>query len=162
MSTHDEEQLARLSEQEARLQLDRFTNDDAIDLGLALLETARAEGAAVTVDVRRGRQQLFHAALAGTSADNDAWIDRKVRVVERFGRSSFWVGTLLRARDLTIEQAYLLDGREYAAHGGCFPIIVKGAGPVGTVTVSGLPQAEDHRLVVETLERFVTGRGIAT
>ena len=32
---------------------------------------------------------------------------------------------------------------------------VRGVGMVGTVTVSGLPQAEDHRLVVETLRDFL-------
>ena len=44
-----------------------------------------------------------------------------------------------------------LDPRDYTAHGGCFPIRVRGTGMVGTVTVSGLPQKEDHALVVETL-----------
>ena len=38
-----------------------------------------------------------------------------------------------------------------------FPIRVRGVGLVGTVTVSGLPQEEDHRLVVTTLEHFLAG-----
>jgi uncharacterized protein (UPF0303 family) len=162
VTTHDEALLAELAEQETRLRLDRFTNDDAIALGLAVVESARAEGAAVTVDVRRGAHQLFHAALDGTSADNDAWVERKVRVVQRFGHSSLYVGVLLRVQGKTMEEAFLLDERDYAAHGGSFPIIVHGAGMVGTVTVSGLPQLEDHRIVVETLGRFVVGRGVAT
>jgi uncharacterized protein (UPF0303 family) len=159
VSPNLEDLLGRIVDEETRLQLDRFTNDDAIDLGLAIVEVARAQGAPVTVDVRRFRQQVFHAALEGTSADNDLWIERKVRVVQHFGHSSFYMGVLLRGQDLTIEQAYLLDGREYAAHGGAFPITVRGVGIVGTVTVSGLPQADDHQLVVETLERFIAGRG---
>jgi len=44
---------------------------------------------------------------------------------------------------------------QYAAHGGAFPILVRGIGCIGTVAVSGLPQLEDHRLVVETLEAFL-------
>lgn len=148
---------ARLLADEARLQFDRFTNDDALALGLALVEAARAEGAAVTIDIRRGAQQLFHAALEGTSADNDQWVLRKARVVERFGHSSYYMGRSVAAKGRTLAEAYLVDEREYAAHGGAFPIIVRGVGPVGVVTVSGLPQADDHRLVVETLARVLAG-----
>ncbi len=44
-----------------------------------------------------------------------------------------------------------LDDRDVAAHGGSFPIIVDGIGVVGVATVSGLPQRQDHELVVEAL-----------
>jgi uncharacterized protein (UPF0303 family) len=111
----------------------------------------------VTVDIRRGDQQLFHCALAGTAADNDAWIERKTRVVRRFGHSSFYVGERLRRDGTTIAERFLLDEREYAPHGGAFPVIVRDVGMVGTVTVSGLPQEEDHRLVVSVLRAFLAG-----
>jgi uncharacterized protein (UPF0303 family) len=42
-------------------------------------------------------------------------------------------------------------------HGGAFPIIVRNVGVVGTVTVSGLPQEEDHRPVVDVLREFLAG-----
>ena len=141
--------------QEEELQFLRFDNDTAWELGGALVAAAREAGLAVTVDIRRGDQQLFHAALPGTAADNDVWIERKVRVVRQFGHSSFYVGTLLRLEGTTIEEKFLLDGRVFAAHGGAFPVIVRDVGVVGTVTVSGLPQAEDHRLVVDVLRRFL-------
>ena len=35
------------------------------------------------------------------------------------------------------------------------PVLVAGVGPVGTVGVSGLPQADDHAFVVEQLGRFL-------
>lgn len=149
---------ATLLAEEEELQLAAFTNDDAIDLGLRLVAAARDRDLAVAVDVRRGDQQLFHAALAGTSPDNDAWIERKVRVVRHFGHSSYFVGRLLAAEDLTMEQKFLLDGRTHAAHGGAFPIVVRGVGPVGVVTVSGLPQAEDHRLVTGVLRQWLAER----
>jgi uncharacterized protein (UPF0303 family) len=143
--------------QESELQFERFDNDTALALGEALVAAARDEGLAVTVDIRRGEQQLFHAALAGTAADNDAWIERKNRVVRRFGHSSFYVGTLLEGT--TMEEKFLLDGALFAAHGGAFPVNVRHVGMVGTVTVSGLPQAEDHRLVVSVLRRFLALQG---
>ena len=151
----DDDLLAQLLDDEARLVFTRFTNDDALALGLALVEAARAEGAKVTIDIRRGPQQLFHVALPGTSADNDQWVARKARVVERFGHSSFYMGRSVAAKGRTLAEAYELDGRDFAGHGGAFPIIVRDVGPVGVVTVSGLPQADDHRLVVETLARFL-------
>jgi uncharacterized protein (UPF0303 family) len=145
--------------QESELQFERFDNDTALALGQALVAAAREDGLVVTVDVRRGEQQLFHAALAGTAADNDAWIERKNRVVRRFGHSSFYVGVMLALAGASIEEKFLLDGTLYAARGGGFPVIVRDVGMVGTVTVSGLPQAEDHRLVVGVLRQFLGSHG---
>jgi uncharacterized protein (UPF0303 family) len=34
-------------------------------------------------------------------------------------------------------------------------VIVRGAGAIGTITVSGLPQDQDHELVVTVLEGFL-------
>ena len=44
---------------------------------------------------------------------------------------------------------------DFAAHGGAFPLLVRGVGPVGTVVVSGLPQVEDHRMVVAALREHL-------
>ncbi|MGK4598178.1 heme-degrading domain-containing protein [Amycolatopsis sp. w19] len=147
--------LAVLAAQEERLVFSRFDNETALKLGAHLLAAARDRALPVTVSVRRGGQRLFHAALPGTSADNDAWIDRKSRVVDRYGHSSFFVGEQFRAKGTTFEADSRLDPDLYAAHGGVFPVIVEGVGPVGTVGVSGLPQADDHAFVVEQLEIFL-------
>ncbi len=149
------EDLERLAAEEQALQFTTFTNDDAWELGTRLVAAARAAALPLTIDIRRGDQQLFHVALAATSPDNDAWIERKIRVVRRFGRSSYAVGCSLRAEGRTIEQAYLLDESEYAPHGGAFPVRVKGVGVIGTVAVSGLPQAEDHAFVVKIISQFL-------
>jgi uncharacterized protein (UPF0303 family) len=150
-----ERELHELLREEELLQFTQFTNDTAIDLGLRIVEAARADHLPVTVDVCRNGQQLFHCALPGTTVDNDEWIKRKNRVVNRFGHSSFYMGTHYRSKQTTILESALLDPSEYAAHGGAFPVIVKDVGVVGTVTVSGLPQQEDHRLVVRMLAAFL-------
>ncbi|MEU7582836.1 heme-degrading domain-containing protein [Streptomyces sp. NPDC041068] len=147
--------ISELEAQERRLTLPHFTHDDAWTLGALLVTLARERRAPVAIDIHRGGQQLFHAALPGSTPDNDAWIDRKRRVVERYGCSSYLVGSRFRAKGTTFESSSRLDPDVYAAHGGAFPITVEGAGVIGTVTVSGLPQVEDHALVVEALERFV-------
>jgi uncharacterized protein (UPF0303 family) len=154
VSTPTAPTIAELEEQERRLTLPHFTYDDAWALGTLLVELARERNAPVAIDIRRAGQQLFHAALPGSTADNDAWIDRKRRVVDRYAASSLLIGTRFRAKNTTFEDSSRLDPDVYAAHGGAFPITVKGAGVIGTVVVSGLPQLEDHAMVVEALERF--------
>ncbi|WUH93379.1 heme-degrading domain-containing protein [Streptomyces sp. NBC_00433] len=147
--------LAELAEQERTLVLPHFTNDDAWRLGSLLVSLARERGAPVAIDIRRGGQQLFHCALDGTSPDNDAWLERKAAVVLRYGTSSLAVGERFRAKGTTFEASSHLDPALFAAHGGAFPLRVAGAGVIGVVAVSGLPQAEDHALVVLALTRFL-------
>lgn len=147
--------LETLAEQESRLVFTSFDNDVALALGAFLLAAARERSLPVTISVRRGRQRLFHAALPGTSADNDEWIDRKSRVVDRYGQSSYRVGETFRAGGKDFDRDSRLDPDRYAAHGGVFPVNVVGVGMVGTVGVSGLPQAEDHAFVVEQVEKFL-------
>ncbi|MFG3196516.1 heme-degrading domain-containing protein [Streptomyces sp. NPDC048208] len=147
--------VADLEAQEQRLVFRTFTHDDAWALGSLLVELGRERQAPIAVDIHRAGQQLFHAALPGSTPDNDAWIGRKRRVVERYGSASYLVGSRFRAKGTTFEESSRLDPDLYAAHGGSFPITVENVGVVGSVTVSGLPQIEDHRLVVEALERFL-------
>lgn len=148
------ENLAALLREEETIQFSEFTNETAWRIGSRLVEVATERDLGVTIDITRNGQQLFHCALAGTSPDNDEWIKRKNRVVNRYGHSSFYVGTRYRSQGTTFEEKSLLDPREYAAHGGAFPIIIARVGVVGTVTVSGLAQEDDHKLVVSVLREF--------
>lgn len=150
--------LDELESQERDLLLDAFDEADAWELGSALRSAALADRLPVAICVRRGAQRLFHAALPGASADNDGWLDRKCAVVERYGRSSLRVGEQFRVSGKTFESDSRLDPSRYAAHGGAFPIVVRGTGCIGSVAVSGLPQLDDHRLVVETLRAFLADR----
>jgi uncharacterized protein (UPF0303 family) len=147
--------LKQLLQEEQELQFTKFNEETAWQLGSLLVELASSKGLAVTIDITRGIHQLFHASLPGTSADNDEWIKRKVRLVYRFEHSSFYIGQLLKSKGKTIEQAYLIPESEFGPHGGCFPVMVKGTGMVGTITVSGLPQEEDHKLVVEGIRNYL-------
>ena len=147
--------LDELEAQEAELQFTRFDNEVAWALGVRLVDAARAQALPVVVCIRRGNQRLFHAALPGSVPDNDVWIERKVRVVERFAKSSYRVGAECSARGRSFEETYRVDGATHAAHGGAFPVTVRGVGVVGVVAVSGLPQAQDHAFVVEQLRGFL-------
>ena len=150
-----DDQLKQLLQEEQELQFNRFNEETAWEIGSQLVTSSKSAGLPVTIDITRGNHQLFHVSLPGTSADNDEWIKRKVRLVNRFGHSSFYMGQLLKSKEKSIEQAYLIPESEYGPHGGCFPVIVKGTGMVGTITISGLSQEEDHKLVVQAIRNYL-------
>jgi uncharacterized protein (UPF0303 family) len=147
--------LKQLLQEEQELQFVKFNEFTAWQLGSQLVERCVSEGLPVTIDITRGDHQLFHASLRGTSADNDEWIKRKVRLVYRFGHSSFYMGQLLKSKGKRLEEAYLLSENLYAPHGGCFPILIKDTGAIGTITISGLAQEDDHKLVVQAIRDYL-------
>ena len=144
------EDLDRVSLQEKELQLTRMDEQMAWEIGMRLRTLAEERSLPIVVDVRRFGQPLFYTALKGTTPDNVSWVQRKSNVAARFHRSSYGVGLTMKSKNDSLE-ARGLPISDYASHGGSFPLAVKGAGIVGSVTVSGLPQRADHELVVEAL-----------
>ncbi len=157
--------LARIALQEERLQFQSFDATTAWVIGTRLREVAAARGAAVAIDIQLTGHPLFFAAMPGiampgiampgTTPNNIDWIRRKRNVVLRFHRSSYAVGLELQQQQKTLTETLGVESRDYAPHGGCFPINLRGTGCVGTITVSGLPQRDDHELVVEVLAEFL-------
>lgn len=146
-----EADLTRLALQEERLQFDQFTADTAWLLGNRLREAALARPGAVAIDIRVAGEPLFFLAMPGTTPDNGAWCRRKRNVTLHFHRSSYAVGLGLRQNQTTLWAQSGLSNREYAPYGGSFPIRLRNAGVIGTITVPGLPQREDHNLIVAVL-----------
>lgn len=144
------EDLERIALQERELRLPRFDPHVAWELGTLLKKMAEERGLSVVIDVRRFNQPLFYVALDGTTPDNPEWVRRKTNVVARYHRSSYGMGLTLQKRCQTLEDRGHSIA-DFAAHGGSFPLHVQDAGIVGCVTVSGLPQRDDHELVVEAL-----------
>ena len=147
--------LEKLLLEEQRLQFSAFNEDTAWEIGSWLVKYAIQNDLPITIDIQRGEQQLFHASRPGASADNDEWVKRKVRLVNRFGHSSFYMGQVLKVEGKRIEERFLLPESEYAPHGGCFPILIKDTGMVGTITVSGLAQEDDHKVVVTAISHYL-------
>jgi uncharacterized protein (UPF0303 family) len=143
--------IAAIARQERTLVLDRLDEHVAWTLGGVLRDAALAIAAPVVIDVRLFHRPLFAAALPGSVPDNADWIRRKVNVVQRYQRSSYAIGLEMAAKGSTLTERYGLPMADYAAHGGAFPLAVRGAGVIGCVAVSGLPQRDDHMLVVQAL-----------
>ena len=143
--------LIILARQERELVLPQFNEAVAWQIGQALRELALTRQLGIVIDVQRFGQPLFYCAMAGSTPDNAGWVRRKSNVVARFHHSSYRVGLELAERNTTLAEKFGLPDTDYAVHGGSFPLLVTGAGIIGTITVSGLPQRLDHELVVEVL-----------
>ena len=142
--------------EEAELRLDSFGVDDAWVLGAQMRRVAADRSLPVAIGIALGQQRVFHAALPGSSADNDEWLARKTAVVLRYGHSSLAVGEQFRLQGKDFDVDGRLDTARFAAHGGVFPLaLCRGGALLGAVGVSGLPQREDHAFVVEQLSNFV-------
>jgi uncharacterized protein (UPF0303 family) len=146
--------LAKISKQESLLVFPKFDESIAWEVGSLLRAAAEVVGQPVVIDIRRGDDCLFFVAMPGTTPANADWARRKRNLVNLLQESSYALG-LRREMGQDIVSFMSLDYRNFASHGGCFPIRVAGAGMVGTITVSGLPQREDHKLVIDVLSEFL-------
>ena len=121
--------IGRILAEMERLQFRSFSKDDALDLGLLLVELGRRRSHPIAIDITKGEQVLFHAALEGATPATERWIRAKQRTAVRYEVPSLLVGLRARAAGGRIED--------------------------NTVTVSGLPQKADHELVVEALTEIL-------
>ncbi len=146
-------EIADLEAEASALVLNKFTESDALRLGQILTDMAMADALPVVINIRTPDRTLFHAALPGSAPLNDLWARRKSNVALVFQTSSLLVGLRHRAKGETLAK-HGLDATDHADHGGAVPIRVAGVGMVAVATVSGLPQVEDHKLVVRGLRQM--------
>ena len=146
------DQHIALCEQQRQLtSVEHFTRGDAWALGNTLYQAALQAGYPMAIDITVNRTCLFSALLPGATAENIDWVRRKRNLVELLGISSWEAGLMLTRRQTTLEARYGVSPRDFAPFGGSVPLQVTGCGMIGTVTVSGAPQRDDHNLVVRTL-----------
>lgn len=149
------EDLVIIDQQEAALRFSAFDANTAWELGSTLRAMLMERNAGGSVEIEIAGQVLFACATVGATPGQADWIRRKRNVVRRFARSTYAVGRMLERDGQTMEARHGLMLADYASHGGGFPIVVKGVGMVGSVIVSGLPQREDHALVVAAIAKLL-------
>jgi uncharacterized protein (UPF0303 family) len=140
--------------QEQSLDFQRFSHTDAWELGGSMVARAVEAIYPVAIAIKFGQQRIFHAALPGSSATNDDWLDRKFRAVELHNCSSWALACQQRAAGADYFAASGYDRRAIALAGGAVPLRVQGS-LVGAVGVSGLAEEDDHRFVVDALGRHL-------
>ncbi len=142
--------------EEGDLILDRLTGKDALEIGLEIIALAPSlTPRPVAVHIETDDHPLFTHFMEGTDSSNWDWIGRKGNVVRKFGHSSWAVGRDHAERGLDFQETTGLDPDLFRAEGGAIPLLVRGRGRVGTLTVSGLEGTEDHALAVEGLRNWM-------
>lgn len=129
----------------------RFDETLAWALGADLVARAQAAQLGIVISIRTANRCLFHAAMPGSAALNDLWAKRKSNTALIFGKASLLVGCTHREKDQDLARNGL-SLTDYADHGGAVPVVVAGMGMVAVVTVSGLPQVQDHDMVVAAMQ----------
>lgn len=147
--------ITQIEHQENQLRFSKFDESDAWALGIIMRDLAVRKNLALVLDIRIGIRPLFYFAMPGTTPENPDWVRRKYNTVMRFHKSSYRVGRELEVKGIKLDSSRGVDPLEYASAGGGFPIHVIGTGVVGAVTVSGIPQREDHNFVTEVIATFL-------
>ena len=146
-----ESDIAQIARQEEQLRFSAFNEADAWALGSRMRAAAVERKLPFVIDIRIGNRPLFFTALAGSTPENPDWVRRKVNTVMRFHKSSYRVGREHELQGRKFDSSRGLDPMDYAPAGGGFPIHIIGTGVIGVITVSGVPQREDHGFVVEMI-----------
>ena len=130
---------------------EHFTERDAHTLGEAMRAEALANNLPIVLDIRAGDTPLYAVMLPGATAENFDWARRK-RNLALLTKQDTWSHGQRRLEGHDILDELGLDVRDYASHGGCIPVFLADSVLVATVTVSGLPQKEDHELALKHLQ----------
>lgn len=145
------EDIAGIAEQEKRLVFTAFDEAAAFSIGSALRERGLAEAWPIVIHISVWDRLLFYAALPGSSGSNADWVRRKINVVKMFHKSTYRMVLEQGSPDRTFKPGAGLSPQDYVLAGGGFPVTVQGVGAVGAIGVSGLPEREDHGIIVDVL-----------
>lgn len=137
--------------QEKALAFARFDEEIAFAIGSWIRNRSVAEDWSLVADVRLWDRPLFYCALPGSTCDNAEWVRRKTNVVRTLHRSSYRAALMRTGESRSFPPDRALSPADYVLAGGSFPVRVEGAGIIGAITVSGLPERQDHGLVVEAI-----------
>ena len=144
--TKNEKELTR------KIELNSFNNRLGMEMGLAIIDLAKKKNKNIAVQGERLNHIIFLYVDENLPADKHDWLKRKANVSKRFEQSSLSVKIDLVIGNMTLKETFALDDKEYLAKGGSIPVFVKNAGMIAIITVSGLHDEEDHKIIIDALK----------
>ena len=156
------ELLELLERQEDLLRFDSFTDEDARRLGNILADIAAENPAPTTVRVTIGDTVVFQYTDSPEADVRLGWVTRKYNLIRKTGHSSMHACVRNRKLGELADKAAQED--VYGFGCGGFPIRLKDepiteenkiSSIIGCAALSGLPDPQDHDLVVRALEQYL-------
>jgi len=133
--------------------------NDALEIGQIAYHFGLQKSLPIAVEVRIGDWSVYRISLAGTTKQNQWWMDRKARVVMLKQHSTLYERVSAREIGVDWHKENNLPDETHAIYGGGPPLITEDKGFVGVLLISGLPHLEDHLLGVEVLTEFLARKG---
>ena len=130
----------------------KFNNRLALEIGLSIIELAKKRDQHIAVEIKRLNHTIFLYIDDTLPADKHNWLRRKANIAKQFEESSLSVKNDLIKGGMSLEETFGLGAMDYIAKGGSIPVFVENVGMLGTITVSGLTDVEDHQIIIDAIK----------
>ena len=150
------ERIKRITEQQEKaLVFEHFSNKDALALGSFLTDRVYEQGIELAIAIRRVNGAILYQHMtSGTNLNNQNWMERKYNTVSLMERSSLGAWAISNLTGETVP-VHGLSESAYVFCGGGFPIRLVTGEIVAILTVSNLPQVDDHQFIVKGLSEWL-------
>ncbi len=148
-------------QQEKQYLFPEFSRADVWELACDLIESNKDYPKQVAMEIYIENVMMFRYFPAHAGTLQEMWLKKKRNTVLALGKSS-----VLSAAELAMNEKTILDvvpglpnPDDYAVCGGGVPLRTQDGHIFGTVCVTGLPDIQDHALIMGGLDRFFRKRG---
>ena len=135
-----------------RIELDSFSNRTAMEMGIKIIDLAKSRNQHIAIEISRLNHIVFVYVDDDLPVDKHNWLRRKANVAKQFEESSLSVKNDLKEGNMSLEKTFGLDEKDFLAKGGSIPIFIKNGGMIAIITVSGLHDEEDHKIIIDVLK----------
>lgn len=154
---NDQEFLQLVIEKENEYQFDGFSNEDAYEIGLLMLEATKNYPGTVAVEITVNDFTVFRYFPSNRGKLEERWLTAKKNTVMTYGKSSLRVALELNIKGVPQDPPSMFPG-EYVRCGGAFPIRLRNGSFIGVIATSGLIDTDDNAIIWDALEQFFARR----